>query len=360
MNTYDVISGMIRNHEKAKLAILKELADKDLSWFELTDIMSKKYYNKTFITHPFLEKLKEKGLIEDKSGKYQLVDRKATSDALLANQNEIERIFSVEYGNGDLAGQLMEQEKYILGKVFSSGNSITITDLYNSIFADVDRTHGPFSGYARANYGKKRAEEITKNLVDRGFLEIKGSISMPERILSDYITENLDGIMAELKQASDNTKQLVKRNQSLSSKVEQFDPSISLGKLEIPAEARDYITKAMTRIDEKSYSEAIMNCYRVSENLAKVLFEFLYPNAKNERMKHEDKLKKIWNDEEKEKRNTPGIRVIASLLSVILWYRNKMGAHTEMRPTQEAARVTALSLVQSLIEFERLGIKIDA
>lgn len=357
MDIYVTISEMIKNREKAKLAILKELANKDLNWFEVTDIMSKKYYSKTFVTHPFLEILKVEGLVEEKEGKYRLVDGKTTSEVLLANQNEIEKIFSVEYGKGDLSGQLTEQEKYILGKVLSFGNSVSITDLYNSIFDDVDRVSGPFSGYARANYGKGRAEEITRNIVERGFLKVDGSVSIPEGILLDYVTENLNGILAEFKQAHERARQLVQKNQGLSSKIEQYDPSISLDKLKVPGEARNYIVKAMARIEEKSYSEAIMNCYRVSENLVKTLFDFLYPDAKNEQMKHEHRLKKIWNDEEKEKHHTPGIQVIASLLSVVLWYRNKMAAHTEMKPTQEAARITVLSLVQSLIEFERLGIR---
>jgi hypothetical protein len=349
---------MIKNSEKAKLAILKELVDKDLSWFEVADIMSKKYYSKTFVTHPFLETLKAKGLVEEKEGKYRLVDKKKTSEVLSANQDEIKRIFSENYGKGDLAGQLIQQEKYILGKVLSSGNSISVTDLYNSIFDDVDRMSGAFSGYASANYGKKRAEKSTQNLVQRGFLRIDGSISIPKPILLDYLTENIEEILVEFKQVSEKGKQLIEENQYLSSRIKQFDPSVSLEKLRPPDEVRNYTAKAITRLDEKSYSEAIINCYRVSENLARVLFDFLYPDAKNERMKHEDRLKRIWNDEEREKRQSPGLKVIASLLSVILWYRNKMAAHVEMRPTQEAARITVFSLIQSLIEFDRLGIKI--
>lgn len=359
MSTSVIVSEMVRNREKAKLAILKELASKDLSWFEVGDLMCKKYYTNTFFTNPFLETLKEKGIIKMKNGKYRLVDRKTLSEIFSANQDEIEKILSMDYGKGDLAGQLIEQEEYILRKVLSSGNSISITDLYNSTFNDVDRMSGPFSGYASANYGKKKVKEITKNLVDRGFLKMNGFISIPERILSDYVAESLDIILLEFKRASEENMQLVEKNSSLSSKMEQFDPSISLEKLKLPHEVKNYIVKAIARIDEKSYSEAIINCYRVSENLAKILFNFLYPNAKSGRVKHEDRLKKIWNDEEKEKHHNSGIKVIASLLSVILWYRNKMAAHTEMKPTEEAARITVFSLIQSLVEFDRLGIKID-
>lgn len=145
----------------------------------------------------------------------------------------------------------------------------------------------------------------------------------------------------------------------LKTKIAEFNPRTPLERMVIPQQARNYIDKAFSRIDEGSFSDAIMNCYRVSEVLAKNLFSLLYPGEKNKRVKHEDKLKKIWTDEETEKKRMSGIRVIASLLAVVLWYRNKMGAHTEMAPTKEAARTCAASLIQALIEFERLGMKIS-
>lgn len=101
-----------------------------------------------------------------------------------------------------------------------------------------------------------------------------------------------------------------------------------------------------------------MDCYRVSEYLGKSLFVFLYLDQADQRVKHEDKLKRIWNDEEKEKHVRPGIKAIASLLSVILWYRNKMAAHTEMEPTQDAARICLISTIQALKEIERMSIPI--
>lgn len=366
MNASDKISEMIRNREKAKLAIIKELTSKDLSWFELTDIMCEKYYDKDFTTHPFIEVLKEKGLIEEKEGKFRLIDGTVVSELLSVNGDEIEKILSMDFGKGDLAGQLSEQERYILRKVLSFGNSITVSDLYDSISDDVDQVSGPFSGYARASYGKKRATEITKNLVNKGFLKMDGSISIPDKILSDFVTENLSELLSELKFSGEKIKHLVEENSELSSRIkllkteiEKFDPRSTLEALRVPQRVRNYMNKAIARIDQRSFSEAIMNCYRVSETLVNALFNFLYPNLKNKRIKHEDKLRKIWNDEEKEKRHSPGIKVIASLLSVILWYRNKMAAHTEMEPTKEAARISVTSLIQSLIEFERLGIKID-
>jgi len=132
-------------------------------------------------------------------------------------------------------------------------------------------------------------------------------------------------------------------------------------KLELRGDIRRDISKAFVRYGEGSYGEAIINCYLVSEILTRSLFNSLYPEDKDKRIKHEDKLKRIWNDEEKEKQKEfGGIKVIASLLSAILWYRNKMGAHREMEPTMEGARITIMSLIQTLIEFQRLGINISS
>ena len=167
--------------------------------------------------------------------------------------------------------------------------------------------------------------------------------------------------------AEERIRQLVEENSRLSrnikqlkTEIEKLDPRSALEKIMVPQHMRNYIQKAFSRIDERSFSEAIMNCYRVSENLVKTVFNLLYPDSKNKRIKHEDKLKRIWNDEEKEKQGYPGIRVITSLLAVILWYRNKMGAHTEMTPTKEAARICVASLIQALIEFNRLGMEINS
>lgn len=164
----------------------------------------------------------------------------------------------------------------------------------------------------------------------------------------------------KIEQLVEENRRLLRTIEQLKTDLENIDPRTLLERIVIPQQMRNYINKAISRIHQRSFSEAIMNCYRVSETLVKILFNFLYPNLKNKRIKHEDKLKKIWNDEEKEKKEYPGIRVIASLFAVILWYRNKMGAHIEMEPTKEAARICVTSIVQALIEFKRLGIKIGA
>lgn len=366
LNASDKISEIVQNREKAKLAILKELADREMNQFELDDTIQAKYYNKNFRTFPFIEVLKEEELIEEKEGKYRIIHKSGFLKMLIRNQDEIKKILALDFGKGDLVGQLNEQEKYILGKVMTFGDSATISALYDSIFDDIDHGDGPFAGYSRSSYGKKRAPEITNNLIERGFLKTNGSLSIPDRVLSDFVLKNPGELLLLLKPMGEKTKRLIKENRELSSKIdllktriEKLDPTTLLEKIAIPRQMRDYIDKAIFRIDEGSYSEAIMNCYRVSETFTKILFDFLYSDLKDKRIKHEDKLKKIWNDEKKEKKKYPGIRPIASLFAVILWYRNKMGAHMEMRPTKEAATICLSCLIQALIEFKRLEIKIE-
>jgi hypothetical protein len=359
---------IIRNREKAKLAILKELQIRNMDRFELADEVSRKYYDRDFRVLPFMEILESQGLIKMRENKYELADKMACSEALAANKKETALILSLDYGKGDFTCQLGEQEKYVFYKILSFGNSIAPSKLYDAIYDDVDRGIGPFHGYARSNYGKKKAQEVTMNLMKKRFLKADGSISIPERVLSDFLTENSTELVSMLKETNEKVKGLAKRNDELSSNIDQlktdiskFDPTSALQVLRVSESIRNRIDKAVRRIDERSFSEAIINCYLVSETLVNLLFDFLYSDSKIvQRIKHEDKLKKIWNDEENEKRNFPGISVIASLLYVVLWYRNKMAAHTEMPPTREAARISVTSLIQALIEFERLGIKIDA
>jgi len=357
---------MIQNRKKANLAILKELSNENLDVFRLADIVTEKYYNKDFNPGRFIETLKKEGLIEDSNGEYRIVEGREFSKFFDKNRSEIKKILSMDFGRGDLVGQLSEQERYILHKVFSFGNSVILQDLYDSIFADIDHSLGPFSGYSRSSYAKKKARQTITLASDRGFLEVDDSVSIPDRIISDLVTEDLSEILSEFKSASEKNKHLVEENRELSVMVEQMgtnfkelDPRTALEMLTIPELIRNYIDKAITRIDERSYSEAIMNCYRVSETLVKILFDFLYPTPKGKRIKHEDKLKKIWNDEKNDKNKFPGIRVIASLLFVILWYRNKMAAHVEMTPTKEGARISVYCLIQALREFKRLDITIS-
>jgi len=359
---------IIRRQEKAKLAILKGLLIKDMDWLEISNTISEKYYDRDFKVLPFIEILESQGIIKKKGDKYEIVNKTACSNIFAANKKEIDQILSLDYGKGDFVHQLAEQEKYIFHKVLSFGNSVISSILYDAIFDDIDRSIGPFHGYASSSYGKKRVREITMHLVRRGFLKMDGSVAIPDRVLFDFVTENSNELVSVLREASENIKHLTKENSELSSNIEllkteirKFDSTSTLQTLRVPESIRHRIDKAIARIDERSFSEAILNCYLVSETLVTTLFNFLYPNLKNaQRIKHEDKLKRIWNDEEKEKHNFPGISVIASLLYVILWYRNKMAAHTEMPPTKEAARISVASLIQALIEFERLGIKIDA
>lgn len=114
----------------------------------------------------------------------------------------------------------------------------------------------------------------------------------------------------------------------------------------------------MKRLKEGSYSEAILNSYLASEALTSDLFGNIYGEEQLSKVrKHEDRLKRLWNDEQLEKKKLPGINVIASLLAVILWYRNKMAGHARiLKPTIEAATVCLLAIMQALNEIKRLKI----
>ncbi len=355
----DLIAEIIKNGEKAKLAILRELTFGDIDGFELADIIRKKYYKENFFADHFITKLEKDGLIEKKERKFRLLNKELTLEILSAKKHEVDRILSLSYGKGDLTGQLNKQEKYILSKVLHSGNLISFTELYESFFNDIENHVGPFFGYANPSYARQRSQVITKELVRRDFLKADNeSVRLPEAVLSDFLSENISQILLSIRQTREKNKHLLEENAYLAKKAIQFDPNKLLKSVKPHNGIDNYVVKAASRIEERSYSEAIINCYRVSEYLVKSLFAFLYPSQASERMKHEDKLKKIWNDDAKEKHGYPGIKAIASLLSVILWYRNKMAAHTEMEPTADAARTCIFSILQALKEFDRLNIPI--
>ena len=124
----------------------------------------------------------------------------------------------------------------------------------------------------------------------------------------------------------------------------------------LPEQVHKNIEKAIERFEADDYDTAIVKSYLASEVLLRNLFSHIYGEEARKVRKHEDKLKKIWNDEKLEKRKYPGIRLVASLFSTILWYRNKMGAHAELPPTLEAARISIVALLQSIEELKRLGI----
>ena len=160
---------------------------------------------------------------------------------------------------------------------------------------------------------------------------------MPEAVLTDFLLANLTLTLLNIKQTAERNQQLIEEKALLAKKSNRYNPNVILETVRNNDRTTNYVFKGISRIEEGSYSEAMLNCYRVSEYLVKSMFVFLYPEDKDERMKIEDKLKRIWNDDEKEKHQHPGVKAIASLLSVILWYRNKMAAHTEMEPTEDAA-----------------------
>jgi len=97
----------------------------------------------------------------------------------------------------------------------------------------------------------------------------------------------------------------------------------------------------------------------ISEVLCRILFKRLYGVDDAKKTKHEHKLKKMWTDEQIEKHQYSGVHLIASLLSIILWYRNKMAAHAELKPTMDAARICIIALLQSVQELRRLVRRLD-
>ena len=100
---------IIRGREKAKLAILKELLIKNMDWFETSNVISEKYYDKDFKVPPFIEILESGDIIEKKEDKYEIVDRTGCTRVFAANKKEIDQILSLDYGKGDFANQLNEQ-----------------------------------------------------------------------------------------------------------------------------------------------------------------------------------------------------------------------------------------------------------
>jgi len=142
---------------------------------------------------------------------------------------------------------------------------------------------------------------------------------------------------------------------------EKFDFTRSYDQLKpsLSSSLQNDIDAAIEMFKKGDYGSAIVKAYLSSEVLGGNLFRLLYGNEEGAKVgkRHQDKLKKMWHDEQLEKHEQPGIQVIASLFSVILWYRNKMGAHKELPPSMEAARTCIVSLLQAIEEFKRLGFK---
>jgi hypothetical protein len=226
------------------------------------------------------------------------------------------------------------------------------------------------SDFNQANLLCDRYQSLLKELTS---IDPAANRFLPDLTIKGYgaISVDLENRLREVRMASE--QMIIYLRQRLTS---SFSDDLEIGErgmkeilkglsailegMNLPPPSIRYIRKAILRINEGSYSETIMNCYRVSETLTEILFDFLYSPAKKMPTKHADKLKRIWNDEEKEKREHSGIRVIASLFAVILWYRNKMGAHMVMKPTRRAAVICLMSLIQALTEFKRLKIETNS
>ena len=109
MSVDRLVGAIVKNNQKAKLAILKELTLQEVDSFDLSEIIRKKYYEKDFIAFHFVEALEKDRLIEKRERKFWLTNKELTSKILSANHAEVERILSLPFGNGDLVDQLGER-----------------------------------------------------------------------------------------------------------------------------------------------------------------------------------------------------------------------------------------------------------
>jgi hypothetical protein len=211
-------------------------------------------------------------------------------------------------------------------------------------------------------------DEGRKKLIDKGILDSQGRPTekafeiIPIEKLRPTLKDLYNELM-KLKKEKDESEtkkdnEINELRMNLQNVQEMFDFTIYHDLTPLPQALQKDIDKAILVFKEKSYDLAIVKTYTISETLVKNLFAYLYGNEELEKVhKHENRLKKIWADEEKEKKKYPGLLLLASLFSVILWYRNKMGAHKELKSTKEAARICLESLFQSIRQLKEMKLE---
>jgi hypothetical protein len=203
----------------------------------------------------------------------------------------------------------------------------------------------------------KRHNEGREKLKLKGILDEEGRptdrafdiipVNMLRQMVKDLHKELVTLEREKYKLIEEKDRELTELRMMMQNIQEIFDFTTNLTPL--PPALRKDIDEAIKLFREKSYDSSIVKTYKISEMLVKDLFKDLYGNEELGKVrKHEDRLKKMWADEETEKKRYPGLLLIASLFSVILWYRNKMGAHVELEPTKEAARICLDSLLRAL------------
>ena len=358
MSIDSLVVGIIRNVEKAKLAVLKELTQGDADWFDLSENVRRKYYRKDFVVIHFVNMLKNEGLVEKRGQSFHLQNKDAVSRILIANKNEVNRVLSMEFGKGDFSGQLDETEKYVLQKILLFGNSVSSEEVHLAFSVDMDNSVGPFSGYSNA-YGRERIDMITQNLLRRDFLRVENDcMFVPKPIMTDFLVTNLSDVLLAIKQTRKQADKLVAENTQLKVRADKLDSGQLLKVVgNVQGEIMDYQERAVKHFKEKKFVEAANDCYAIGERLVKSLFGFLYPLKASEIATEKGKLEKIWKDENKEKLY-PGVRALASLLYVVLWYRDKTGSRMEVESAEDATRICMFSVLQALKEFDRLKITI--
>jgi hypothetical protein len=353
-----LIVGIIKNGEKAKLAILKELTMSDADWFDLSENVRRKYYSKDFVVIHFVNVLENQRLVEKRGQRFHLQNKDAVSRILVANKDDVNRVLSQEFGKGDFSGQLDEQEKYVLQKILLFGNSVPCEEVHMAFSVDMDSGIGPFSGYSNA-YGRERIDTITQNLLQRNFLRVENDcMFVPKPILTDFLLMNLSEVLLAIKQTTKQADKLVAENTQLTVRADKLDPSQLLKTVSnVQSEIMEYQERAVKHFKEKKFVEAANDCYVIAERLVKSLFGYLYPSKASEIASEKGKLEKIWKDENKEKLY-PGVRALASLLYVVLWYKDRTSSRMESESAEDAARTCMFSVLQALKEFDRLKITI--
>ena len=225
----------------------------DADCFALSETVRKKYYKGNFVASYFLNTLESDGLIEKKEQKFQLTNKEQVMEIFSKNQREIELILSMNYGKGDLVGQLAEQERYILLKILNFGNHICPNELHEDIYKDIESRKGPFYGYSNSSYARKRVQRVTNDLIKRAFLKIdSGYVNMPEAVLTDFLLANLTLTLLNIKQTAERNQQLIEEKALLAKKSNRYNPNVILETVRNNDRITNYVFKGISRIEEGS------------------------------------------------------------------------------------------------------------
>jgi len=245
----------------------------------------------------------------------------------------------------------IDEKLALLVKLCSSCYN-TLKDALTTIYEKIIREQSLSKSYYYKLYYRGIDSLQRKGLLD----ENKNLTEVAYNIIPSYIYKRIiQEISQRIKGLNDEIDRLTHELYQLSELMD-FTATYGILKPWLSHKICKDIEKAIRLYKLKEYGASITEAYKITELLLKRLFKKIYGDKEFQKVKkHENKLKRLWTDEHLEKHKYPGVNLIASLFATVLWYRNKMGAHAEMEPTREAARVTLISLLQSVIEIKRLG-----